>query len=770
MTFPHAIVERCGVPIVRTDAERRIVFGEIMLPAPRMEEGQKVKESDLAGLIHYDGGYMVAEEIRKLVDRFAIRRPIIDVEHDGKPRGATMVETFLALKGWEPWAEDAWVGGVKVHQDDTWKDVEDGNLRAFSVAFMVKVRSHYVVVEMDVSGGADRKVQLHEFVDPHPHALSLVKNPATGAKWKMKLRSLPDLPVVDRPWDSDAACERVRSWAGGDLDRLSQAYAGTLVTDVEDGRLVVVRSGVGDAMSWLASAGELVSGADRTTALSALQQYHDAQRAVVPFQDLALASEDRQWDGDGAKARMKERAGGDEWDPATYRKGFLYYDETRADELGAYSFPIADVIDGQLRAVPKGIFAAAAYLDRGDVSEEDRERMRSHLGQYYEKMDRTPPWEESEEDRDMGAFADHLDEGAATLVDGIKALVNATAASMQAEGDPDDEVKAVLSDFTQWAHAQVDELGADGFFADAQAGEDADGETADEDEEMSSDTDDEDRADADGDASDEDEEEEELAADDEGAAQGDGGGDGRASTFTGKLKLGKFHDQAWQASFAFLDTLREILNDEEVGDKASAMRGVLGEFSDWMEALIGELDADALARALEEAPNDVEDVFRAGRKIAAKRLRRLQDLAAELLDLIQDLSPPEKKEESKDAKRAEDHGEAPAEEPPAEAHGDDQPPAEQTDVDRSADGEEDADASDDAPADQAGAQGDTQRALVALLTSVQETQGKLVERMAAMESGRPAPGTAGGLPLGATKTDPRAKLRDFFFPENKAQQ
>jgi hypothetical protein len=62
------------------------------------------------------------------------------------------------------------------------------------------------------------------------------------------------------------------------------------------------------------------------------------------------------------------------------------------------------------------------------------------------------------------------------------------------------------------------------------------------------------------------------------------------------------------------------------------------------------------------------------------------------------------------------------------------------------------------------------QALVDLLKSVQDNQGKLVERMAAMESGRPAPGTAGGLPVGTTESDPRAKLRNFFFPENQAPQ
>jgi hypothetical protein len=747
MTFHRAIVERCGVPIVRKDADRRVVFGEVMLPAPRMEEGQKVKESELSGLIHYDGGYMVAEEIRKLIDRFAIRRPIIDVEHDGKPRGATLTQSFEAHDGWDPWREGAWVGGVKIHQDDTWKDVEDDVLRAFSVAFMVKVRSHHVIVEMDVSGGDDRRVQLHEFLDPHPHALSLVKNPATGALWKMKLRAMPRLPVVDREWDADAAYERVRSWAGDDAQKMARAFAGTQVADVEDGRLVVVRSRVADAKTWLADAGQLVSDDDRESALSSLDRYREVERGVVPFQDLPLADEDRQWDADGAKARMKERAGGDDWDPAKYREGFLHYDAEDEDKLGAYSFPIADVIDDRLKAVPKGIFAAASYLDRGDVSEDERDAMRSHLGKYYEKMDRTPPWEdESEEDRQMGAFADHLDEGAATLVDGTKALFAAVAAAMQdTEGDaePDDAVKGVLSDFTQWSHGQVDELGADGFYADGQAAEDADGEGdgEGEDEGMS--------ADGDGEGGGENE----TRADDEDGEEDDG--EKRAGTFTGKMKVAKFNDQAWSACFAMLDTLREIIEDEETTDKPDAMRKVLGEFNDWMDGLIGELDTEALARALDEPPSDIAEVFRAGRKIAAKRLKKLEKLAGELLELIQDLKPAENEENSERSQ----------EPPAADAGAGEEAPAEGTNVDRSA-----GDDGGDPPAEQTGAQGEMTQALVDLLKSVQENQGKLVERMQAMESGRPAPGTAGGLPVGTTESDPRAKLRDFFFTKEQPPQ
>jgi hypothetical protein len=58
------------------------------------------------------------------------------------------------------------------------------------------------------------------------------------------------------------------------------------------------------------------------------------------------------------------------------------------------------VVDGALKAVPRGIFAAAAVLQgaRGgtDISEDDQAKMRRHLARYYAKLDRTPPWEETD--------------------------------------------------------------------------------------------------------------------------------------------------------------------------------------------------------------------------------------------------------------------------------------------------------------------------------------------------------------------------------------
>lgn len=129
-----------------------------------------------------------------------------------------------------------------------------------------------------------------------------------------------------------------------------------------------------------------------------------AVKKVVPFQDLPLASEDRSWDGDAARHRVAKWASSDgsgdkeKIDWSKYRKAFLWYDEEAPENFTSYKFPIADVIDGRLYAVPRGIFAAAAILQgaRGgtNLPDEDIEAMKRHLEKYYHKMGRSAPWEE----------------------------------------------------------------------------------------------------------------------------------------------------------------------------------------------------------------------------------------------------------------------------------------------------------------------------------------------------------------------------------------
>src|SRR5690348_18412515 len=91
--------------------------------------------------------------------------------------------------------------------------------------------------------------------------------------------------------------------------------------------------------------------------------------SVTSFQDLPLADRDREWDGDAAEKRVRSWAGADDGPNEKYRDAHVWYDAEKKDNFTAYKLLIADVVDGRLRAVPRGIMAAAAVMQgsRGGV-------------------------------------------------------------------------------------------------------------------------------------------------------------------------------------------------------------------------------------------------------------------------------------------------------------------------------------------------------------------------------------------------------------------
>ena len=120
--------------------------------------------------------------------------------------------------------------------------------------------------------------------------------------------------------------------------------------------------------------------------------------SVTAFQDLPLADRDRAWDGDAAESRVRAWANAEDGPNTMYRDAHVWYDSEKKDNFTAYKLLIADVVNGRLVAVPRGIMAAAAVMQgsRGgvDLPREDVDRVKSHLAKYYAKMDDTAPWDD----------------------------------------------------------------------------------------------------------------------------------------------------------------------------------------------------------------------------------------------------------------------------------------------------------------------------------------------------------------------------------------
>lgn len=129
-------------------------------------------------------------------------------------------------------------------------------------------------------------------------------------------------------------------------------------------------------------------------------------KSVTPFGNLPLADRQRPWDAEAAIGRVRQWAGvvgqGDLADPDVqkrYRQAFFWYDGRDADLLGSYKLPFADIVDGRLQAVPRGVFAAAGAMRgaRGgvDITYEERPAVINNIEKYYEKMEMESPFKEA---------------------------------------------------------------------------------------------------------------------------------------------------------------------------------------------------------------------------------------------------------------------------------------------------------------------------------------------------------------------------------------
>lgn len=120
-------------------------------------------------------------------------------------------------------------------------------------------------------------------------------------------------------------------------------------------------------------------------------------KSVTPYQDLSLAERGMSWDSRGAEERVREWSGSDEGPNDKYKKAFIWFDPEAADVFSGYKLQYADIVDGELKAIPRALFAIAAVLmgARGgvNISDADKEKAKAHVKRYYDKMEMTTPWE-----------------------------------------------------------------------------------------------------------------------------------------------------------------------------------------------------------------------------------------------------------------------------------------------------------------------------------------------------------------------------------------
>ena len=117
---------------------------------------------------------------------------------------------------------------------------------------------------------------------------------------------------------------------------------------------------------------------------------------VTACQELPLAPRDAEWDPEAAERTVRQWAGAEDAPNERYRDAHLWYDEQRPEDFASYHLLIADVVAGDLTAVPRAVMAAGRRVQGGwldGLSHADQMRVKAHLGQYYARMQVTPPWD-----------------------------------------------------------------------------------------------------------------------------------------------------------------------------------------------------------------------------------------------------------------------------------------------------------------------------------------------------------------------------------------
>lgn len=140
------------VKITKTDAEKRIVYGEVYPPLTLDAHGE----------------FMFPEDVELMAHRFMSLdlKQSIDQEHDNVATGSYPVESFIAREGDPDFTPGAWVMGTKIDSDEVWARVQAGDLNTYSFEAMVRP----LKVEIEVDAVRDRICMSSE-TDGHEHVV-----------------------------------------------------------------------------------------------------------------------------------------------------------------------------------------------------------------------------------------------------------------------------------------------------------------------------------------------------------------------------------------------------------------------------------------------------------------------------------------------------------------------------------------------------------------------------------------------------------------------
>ena len=123
-------------------------------------------------------------------------------------------------------------------------------------------------------------------------------------------------------------------------------------------------------------------------------------KSVGAATTLPVADKDVAWSASEAIERVRKFTGSEDAPTAKYRRAFMFFDAENADKFTAYKLPFADVIGGELRAIPRALSAIVAVLNGGrggvDIPDADKTKIKGIVTQYFKKMGRDAPFSSSD--------------------------------------------------------------------------------------------------------------------------------------------------------------------------------------------------------------------------------------------------------------------------------------------------------------------------------------------------------------------------------------
>lgn len=115
----------------------------------------------------------------------------------------------------------------------------------------------------------------------------------------------------------------------------------------------------------------------------------------------SFADRGYRWDSSAAEKRVRSWAGAEEGPNSKYKSTFIYFDPDNDDTFDGYKLLVADVIGGEIKVVPRAVFAVRAVLSgaRGgvDIPEADIIKAKKVVNTLYQDMDLEAPFDGSKE-------------------------------------------------------------------------------------------------------------------------------------------------------------------------------------------------------------------------------------------------------------------------------------------------------------------------------------------------------------------------------------